>query len=84
MDQDGALQVAVDNICRSRRSENGILRHLPFWDDWEGFTTHDAEPNAKIQHRLLRLTTKTIKNGKGSPADCAPSGESVELDTLEN
>jgi len=78
------MQVAVDNICRSRRSENGILRHLPFWEDWEGNIDHDAEPNTKIQQRFLRLTRKTIMNGKGSPADCAPSSESVDLDTQEN
>jgi hypothetical protein len=39
-------------------------------------------PKQKMQRRFLRLTKKTITNGKGSPADCAPDGESVDLCTL--
>jgi len=38
----------------------------------------------KLQQRDLRLTRTTITNGKRSPADCTPSGESVDLCTLEN
>jgi hypothetical protein len=41
-------------------------------------------PTQKMQQRVFRLTRTTIMNGKGSPADCAPTGESVDLGTLEN
>lgn len=51
---------------------------------WTDSLRIQLSPMQKMQQRIFRLTRKTIMDGKGSPADCAPDGESVDLSTLEN